>query len=57
MYHLEREVRSRTDFILGKDSHMFWNIFGWDPWHNSDHFMVLGCLFSAAQREHTRYLG
>ena len=28
-----------------------------DPRHNSDHFMVLGCLHSAPLREHARYLG
>ena len=29
----------------------------WDPWHNSDHYLVLGCLCSAPLMEHTKYLG
>ena len=28
-----------------------------DPQHNSDHYLVLGCLRSAPLREHTKYLG
>ena len=52
-----REVRSRTDYILGMDRHLFWNFSVWDPRHNSDHYMVLGCLHIAPLREHARYLG
>ena len=39
-----REVRSRTDYILGTDIRLFRNVAGRDPQHNSDHYMVLGCL-------------
>ena len=39
-----REVRSQTDYILGTDSRLFNNVAGRDPRHNSDHYMVLGCL-------------
>ena len=27
-----------------------------DPRHNTDHYMVLGCLHSAPKREHAKYL-
>ena len=49
-------VRSRTDYILGTDRRLFWNVSIWYPRHNTDHYMVLGCLRSAPEREHTRYL-
>ena len=37
-------VRSRTDYILGTDRRLFRNFSVRDPRHNSDHYMVLGCL-------------
>ena len=40
-------VRSRTDYILGTDRRLFKNVTVRDPRHNSDHYMVLGCLPSA----------
>ena len=49
-------VRSRIDYILGKDCLLFWNVSVWDPRHNTDHYIVLGCLCSAPEREHTKYL-
>ena len=52
-----REVRSQTDYILGTDHRLFWNVSVRDPMHNSDQYMVLGCLRSAPIREHTKYLG
>ena len=52
-----REVRSRTDYILGTDLRLFWNVSVRDPRHNSDHYMVLGYLRSAPLREHSEYLG
>ena len=51
-----REVRSRTDYILGTDRRLFRNVTVRDPRHNSDHYMVLGCLPSASLTEHKRYL-
>ena len=42
-----REMRSRTDYILGTDSRLFRNVAVRDPRHNSDHYMFLGCLTSA----------
>ena len=52
-----REVRSRTDYILGTDRRLFGNVSVRDPMYNSDRYMFLGCLYSAPLREHTRYLG
>ena len=51
-----REVRYGTDYILGMDRHIFWNVSVQDPSHNSDHYMVLGCLHIASVREYYRYL-
>ena len=50
-------MRYRTDYILGTDSSIFRNVSVRDPWHNLDHYMVLGCLTSAALMEHKWYLG
>ena len=49
-------VRSRTDYILGRDRSLFRNVSARDPRHNTDHFMVVGCLRSAPAREHAKYL-
>ena len=51
-----REVRSRTDYIMGTDHRLFGNVSVRDPRHNSDHYMVLGFLHSSPLREHARYL-
>ena len=47
-------VRSRTDYLLGTDRSLFRNVSVRDPRHNTDHFMVVGCLRSAPEREHTQ---
>ena len=52
-----REVQSRTDYILGTDLRLFGNVSVQDPRHNSDHYMVLGCLHSSPLREYDRYIG
>ena len=52
-----QEVRSRTDYTLGTDRRLFRNVTVRDPRHNSDHYMVLGCLPSAPLSETKRYLG
>ena len=57
MLRKEREVRSRTDYILGTDRRLFGDVSFRDSRHNSDHYMVLGCLSSASLTEHKRYLG
>ena len=57
MVRLGREMRSRTDYIFGTYCRIFRNVAIWYPWHNSDHYMVLGCLRSSPLREHSEYLG
>ena len=52
-----REVRSRTYYILGTDHRLFWNVSVRYPRHNSNHYLVLGCLRSAPLRKHSEYLG
>ena len=52
-----REVRSRTDYILGTNRRLFGNVSVRDPRNNLDHYMVLGCLPSAPLTEHKQYLG
>ena len=42
-----REVRSQMVYILGTDHRIFWNVSVQDLRHNSDQYMVLGCLRSA----------
>ena len=49
-------VRSRTDYLLGTDRNLFRNVSFRYPRHNTDHFMVVGCLRSAPEREHTQYI-
>ena len=49
-------VWSRTDYILGTDRSLFMNVSVREPRHNIDHFMVVGCLCSAPEREHIKYL-
>ena len=48
MHRGGREVRSRTDYILGIDSRLFQNVVVRDARHNKDHYLVLGCLRGAA---------
>ena len=52
-----RVVRSQTDYILESNCRIFQNMSVWEPRHNSDHFMVVGCLHGASPREHSHYLG
>ena len=51
------EGRPRTDYLLGMDFPLFQNVSVWEPQHKYDHYMVLGCLRSAAHKENHRYLG
>ena len=51
------EVRSRTDYILGKDSSMLQNVAVQDSRHNTEHYLVLGYLCGSAPTAHLRYLG
>ena len=45
-----RKVRSRTDYILGTDRRIFNNVTVRDPQHNSEHYLILGCLRGAPLR-------
>ena len=56
MVRLGRELRPRTDYILGIDCCLFRNVSVRYPWHNSDHYVFLGCLRSNRLRENTEYL-
>ena len=49
-------VRSWTDYILGTEQILFRNVYVRDLRHNSNHFMVVGCLPSAPERKHTKYI-
>ena len=50
-------VRSQTDYILGTDRRLFKNVAVQDPRHNTDHYMVLGCLPGAPMEATRRYQG
>ena len=56
MVRQEREVRYRTDYTLGSNLRIFQNIAVQDPRHNSDHYMVMGCLRGTYQREHSHHI-
>ena len=45
------------DYVLGTDHHMIHNLAVWDPRHNIDHSIVLGCLCGVILREHQCYIG
>ena len=51
------EVRARTDYILGTDHCLFWNVPIRDSLHNSYHYMVRGFPRSASWMEQSKYLG
>ena len=50
-------VRSRTDYILGTDRRVFQNLAVRDPRHNTDHYIVLGCLPGAPLATTQQYQG
>ena len=43
-------VRSQADYLLGIDRSLFRNVSVRDPRHNTNHFMVVGCLRSDPER-------
>ena len=47
-----KEMRSRTDYILGYNCQIFQNVAVQDPQHNSGHYMVMGCLYGVSPRYH-----
>ena len=54
---LGREVRSRTDYLLGTDRCPFRNISIYNPQHNLYNYMIMGCLHSATLKEQNQYIG
>ena len=48
MLHGGREVKYWEEYLLGADHHIFHNVSVQDPLHNTNHYMVLGCLYVAA---------
>ena len=52
-----REVWYQTDYILGTNCCLLWNVSVRDTRYNSYRYMVLGFFRSAPLREHTKYLG
>ena len=57
MIRLVGEVQSQMYYILGTDICLFCNVTVWDPSHNSDHYMVLGCLCRVTLRKNAKYFG
>ena len=57
MHRDSREVRYRTDYILGTDSRLLQNIAVRDASNNMERYLVLGCLCRAAPDMNLRYLG
>ena len=51
-----REVRSRTNYILGTDHLLLQNVTVRYARPNTDHYLVLGCLHIAAPDAHSLYL-
>ena len=43
-------VQYRTDYILGTDHRLLWNVSVREQLYNTDHYMVLGCLRSTPER-------
>jgi hypothetical protein len=56
MSRLGSLVTSRCDYLLGTDRRTFLNVCLKDPRFDSDHFMVLGTVRSAPQKENGEYL-
>ena len=44
-------------YILGTDRRLLHNVAVRDARHNTDHYLVVGCLYGAAPAAHLRYLG
>ena len=49
-------MRSCTNYILGTFSCLFHNVAVWDAQHNTNHYLILGCLPGAAPAAHSHYL-
>ena len=51
-----REVRYRTNYILGTGCHLLQNVTFQDARNKTDHYLFLGCLCGDAPTAHLRYL-
>ena len=51
-----QEVRSWTNYILGIYQRLLMNVALQDSRHNTDHYLVLGCLRGAPLAKHSHYL-
>ena len=51
-----REVRSRTNYILGTNCRLLQNVAVQDSRQNTYHYLFLGCLRRAAPDTHSQYL-
>ena len=56
MHRGGQEVHSRTNYILGIYCRLLWNVVVRYAQHNTDHYLVLGCLCGAAPSAHSRYI-
>ena len=50
MLRCVQDLRSRTEYILGTDRRLFQNLAVKEPWHNTNNYMVLGCLCGVTLR-------
>ena len=57
MWQKGQVVRSRTGYILGTDRRLFKNVAVRDSRHNTNHYMVLGCLPGAPLEATRQYQG
>ena len=54
MHRGVHEVHSQTYHILSTDSYLLQNVVVQGTRHNTDHYLVLGCLLGAAPAAHLR---
>ena len=45
-----------ANYIVGTDSNLLQKMAVQDAWHNTDHYLVLGCLRGAPLAKHSHYL-
>ena len=50
-------MHPKTDYILGIDYCMIQNVTVRNERHNTDHYLVMGCLHGAVPSGHSHYLG
>ena len=52
-----RDMKYHTYYLTGTDPYIFQKVYVRDARHNTDHYLVLGCLYGYSATEHYRYLG